>query len=128
MDFGTGLHGWGGGIVVGPRMLKFYRLSQSSRVAQGQVTAIHPEYHDTCDYAFQAASRFYQGTGEGCGQASIGAAVTIYFDAGDPTRSTNRNPSAALRNELMPFLSALILGPALFAFGMRRRSNPARKD
>ncbi len=114
-----------GVVFIVPRMVEFYRLSQSSEVTQGEVTETFPENHDTCKYRFVANGRSYEATGRHCGRAPIGGSVTIHFDPRDPTHSTNEDPHAAFINELVPFVLAILLGPMIAAFGARRGRPPA---
>jgi uncharacterized protein DUF3592 len=109
-----------GAVLIVPRMLEFRRLNRVGEVVRGKVIETYPTNHNTCKYRF-VAGRSFDGTGTGCGSASIGEAITVHFDPGDPSHSTNVDPDRGFVNDLVPFVLALVGFPLIAALGVHLR-------
>jgi hypothetical protein len=107
-----------GGVHIVPQLIDLYDLAKSNRVTQGEIIATYP--HLACEYRYSVEGRPYEHTGRYCGGG--GQHITVYYSPDDPAKSINDDPWELFKNDLFPFVVALIAFPLLVAIASYLRA------
>jgi hypothetical protein len=106
-------HGW----------IDWYRLATLGQEAQGRITRVQPEIHNTCYFDYSVNTIQYEGTDQGC-NSQIGQLVTIKYLPTEPSFATTSSPIEELTFIVIGPLALSIFGGVgtAWSFSRRRRS------
>jgi hypothetical protein len=117
----TIFYGVVGGSHVVPRLLDLYALTKSYKTEEGEIVAGYPQAHNTCTVRFTYNSKEYINSERSCGHLSVGDKAVVYFLQNNPNVSENDDPSSVFINDLVSFISEMILFPLFAGYVTYRR-------
>jgi len=95
--------------------LDLYRLARSGTLTQASVTAIHPENHRACDFAYTVGGHSYSHL-ESC-HLLVGEASSLIYLPSEPSVAIVHSPDGELEAAIVvPLVMSMIFG-IVAAFG-----------